>query len=129
MKERAVHTLLTYSIAAVWLINGLLCKVLNLVERHELIVAKVMGDEFSRPLTLLIGLAEIGMALWVLTGIKSRLNAVIQITVVAAMNILEFVLAPDLLLWGQLNAGFAFVFILIVYYNEFHLNKALAQQS
>jgi len=28
-----------------------------------------------------------------------------------------------LLLWGKLNSLFAFIFILVVYYNEFYLNK------
>ncbi|WP_245705453.1 hypothetical protein [Chitinophaga filiformis] len=44
------------------------------------------------------------MAVWILSGIKSRLNAILQMVVVAAMNIPEFFLVPDLLLWGRLNA-------------------------
>jgi hypothetical protein len=32
-------------------------------------------------------------------------------------------LASDLLLWGKLNALFAFLFVLVVYFNEFYLNK------
>ena len=35
------------------------------------------------------------------------------------MNILEFILVPDLLLFGRFNAAFATVFILVVYANEF----------
>ncbi|EMS33047.1 hypothetical protein C943_00324 [Mariniradius saccharolyticus AK6] len=42
---------------------------------------------------------------------------------VAIMNILEFVLVPDLLLWGRYNALFALLFIGLVYYNEFVLNN------
>ena len=129
MREQSLHRILTFSIAAVWLVNGLFCKVLNLVERHEQIVAQILGSEFSRPLTLLIGLSEIGMAVWVLSGFKSRLNALAQIAIVATMNVLEFVLVPDLLLWGRMNAAFALLFILVVYYNEFGLNRKLAQQT
>jgi len=112
-----------YSIATVWIANGLICKVLNFVPRHEQIVARILGDEFSRPLTILIGISEIGMAIWFLSGIKSRLNTIAQIGIVATMNILEFILVPDLLLWGKFNSMFALLFIFGVYFNHFHLNK------
>lgn len=39
------------------------------------------------------------------------------------MNFIEFLYAPDLLLWGKLNSVFAFLFLLVVYFNEFYLNK------
>ena len=45
------------------------------------------------------------------------------------MNTLEFVLVPDLLLWGKLNAVFAVCFILVVFFNEFVLHKNLTQQK
>jgi hypothetical protein len=129
MTGRKFHIILNYGIAAVWLINGLFCKVLDLVNRHEQIVGRILGEEFSRPLTFMIGLSEIGMAIWILSGIKSRLNAITQITIVATMNIIEFALVPDLLLWGKLNSVFALLFILVVYYNEFGLNRKLTQQA
>lgn len=121
--------ILTLLIALVWLVNGLVCKVLNLVPRHEQIVARVLGNDFSRPLTIFIGLSEIIMAIWILTNFKSRFNAIAQITVVATMNILEFSLVPDLLLWGKFNIVFAFIFIGVVYYKEFILNKNLHLQT
>ncbi|MCG8321145.1 MAG: DoxX-like family protein [Cytophagales bacterium] len=129
MTDRNKHSVLTYIIAAVWLANGLLCKVLNLVPRHQQIVARILGDDFSRPLTILIGSSEIVMAIWVLSSFKTRLNAVVQIIVVAAMNILEFILAPDLLLWGRLNSVFALLFIGLIYFNAFSLNKESGQQT
>lgn len=117
------HKLLNYFIATVWIANGLFCKVLNLVPRHQKIVGQILGDYYSRPLTILIGLSEMGMAIWILSGLWIRLNAVTQILVIATMNILEFVLVPDLLMWGKANSIFAFLFILLIYYNEFHLKK------
>ncbi|HPH20717.1 MAG TPA: DoxX-like family protein [Haliscomenobacter sp.] len=123
MANNRIHTILTYCIAMVWMANGLFCKVLNLVPRHEQIVARILGETYARPLTLAIGLAEIGMAIWVLSRIKPRLNAVLQMAVVAIMNTLEFFMVPDLLLWGKLNAFFAFLFVLLIYYHEFHLYK------
>ncbi|SHG97828.1 DoxX-like family protein [Pedobacter caeni] len=123
MRLIKLHHLINYCIATVWFINGLFCKVLNLVPRHELIVSSILGDEYSRPLTLLIGLSEIGMSIWVLTGLRSRLNAIAQMIIVGVMNLLEFFLVPDLLLWGKMNSIFAASFILLVYFNEFYLNK------
>lgn len=123
MRNKTLQTALTTCIAIVWVINGLFCKVLNFVPRHEQIVAGILGDGHSRLLTVLIGLSEIGMAVWILTRIESRLNAIAQITIVAAMNILEFILVPELLYWGKMNSVFAFIFILIIYFNEFYLNK------
>ena len=123
MTLRTKHKILTTLIAIVWLSNGLFCKVLNLVPRHEQIVAKILVPDYSRPLILIIGIAEVVMAIWVLTKYKSRLNAIVQIAIVTMMNIIEFILVPDLLLWGRLNIVFAFIFIGLVYYNEFVLNK------
>lgn len=119
---------MTLLIATTWLINGLVCKVLDIVPRHEQIVASILGNEFSKPLTILIGLFEIIMAIWILTRIKSKLNAIIQICIVATMNILEFILVPDLLLWGRFNAIFALLFILAIYYNEFILHSKVKLQ-
>lgn len=129
MTNQLLHKILTYCIAVVWITNGLFCKVLNLVPRHEQIVAEILGSEYSRLLTVFIGVSEIVMAVWILSGYKSKLNAVAQMVVVAVMNTLEFVLVPHLLLWGKFNSVFAFLFILTVYYTEFHLNKKIALRN
>lgn len=125
MTNRTTYKILTYCIAAVWIANGLFCKVLDFVPRHQEIVARI--TTVDRPsaayLTILIGISEVIMAIWILSGYYSKLNAVVQIVIVATMNALEYWLAPDLLLWGKLNAFFAFLFVLVVYFNEFHLNK------
>jgi len=126
MTDKTIHKLLTFCIATVWIANGLFCKVLNLVPRHQQIIAKILGIEYSRLLTIAIGCSEIFIGIWILSKIKTRLNAIAQIAIVAIMNTLEFILVPDLLLWGKLNALFAFLFILVVYFNEFYWNKKLA---
>ena len=120
---------LNYFIAAVWIINGLFCKVLNLVPRHQEIVASILGNDHARLLTIVIGFSEIAMAVWILSGIRRRLNAIAQIIIIAAMNALEFILVPDLLLWGRFNALFAFLFILLIFYNGFYGKNKLVQQA
>ena len=125
--NRILSALLTVAITLVWLVNGLFCKVLNYVPRHRMIVARILGETQAPILTTLIGLSEILMAVWIVSGIRSRWCAIAQITVVALMNVLEFILVPDLLLFGRLNAVFATIFIMIVYIQEFvfHNNHGL----
>jgi hypothetical protein len=111
-------------IALVWLANGLLAKVLNLVPRHMLIVARILGASYARPLTIAIGLGEIALGVWVLSGRYRRWCAVVQLVLIGSMNALEAVLAPDLLLWGRLNAVFAGLFMLFIYWREFRAQPA-----
>lgn len=125
MNRRLTNKTLNIVIAIVWLVNGLFCKVLNLVPRHQEIVGEILNLDKSSAsvLTILIGVSEIIMAVWILSRIQHRLNAVAQIIIIATMNILEFLLVPNLLLWGELNSVFAFLFILLIYYNEFMVNN------
>jgi hypothetical protein len=120
-----LHKVITFIASAVWIANGLFCKLLNLVPRHQQIVARILGTTHAFAFTKAIGAAEVLMALWILSGIKSRLNAIVQILVIAVMNTIEFIAAPDLLLWGRMNAVFAFMFIVLIYYNGFVLNRKI----
>ena len=119
-----LHRALTLGIALIWLVNGLFCKVLRLVPRHEQIVARILGPAHARALTVAIGLAEMGLAAWVASGRRSRWSALAQMALVAGMNALEFLLAPDLLLWGRCNALFAGLLVLLIYWNEFIFKPA-----
>jgi hypothetical protein len=67
------------------------------------------------------------MGIWILSGILPRLNALLQIAVIATMNVLEIILAMDLLLWGRWNGLFAFLFILLIYFNAFRFKKPRTQ--
>ena len=120
--NKNLYLILKYLIALIWLINGLACKVLNIVPRHEKIVAEIVSEDHSRILTILIGISEIFMAIWIVSGIKSRFNAIVQIFIIATMNMLELIYVPELLLWGKMNSVFALILILIIYLNEFYLN-------
>ena len=122
-----MKSFLHYFIAFVWIANGLLCKVLNFVPRHQEIAAKILGKEYSFELIKIIGVSEIVMAIWILSKFKSRFCAILQMLIVATMNIMEFILAPELLLFGQINILIAIVFIGVLYYHEFVLNKKTSQ--
>ena len=84
--------------ASIWLVNGLICKVLNLVPRHEANVSRIVGEDHAFLFTKLIGIGEILMAIWIVSCMYRRLNAVIQMILILVMNGIEFILAPDLLL-------------------------------
>jgi uncharacterized membrane protein YphA (DoxX/SURF4 family) len=129
MLKNLIFKSLKYIIPLVWLANGLFCKVLNLVPRHEEIVARILGDSFSQPLTILIGISEIIMTVWILSGIKPKLNAYAQITIVISMNIIEFIFASDLLMWGKLNSIFAFMFAALVFVNHRYYKNEIPERK
>ena len=123
MDQGIFRNLTTGIIALVWFINGFFCKVLNLVPRHQEIVGRILGEQHAWFFTKAIGVSEILMVVWVLSRIKSRISAGFQMTIVGAMNILEFILVPDLLLFGRMNILFASLFIVLIYVNEFILGR------
>ncbi len=128
MDKKIIYKTINFLIAAVWIINGLFCKVLNFVPRHQVIVAKILGSEFAVLFTKVIGISEILMAVWIISSVRSRLCAGTQIAIVVSMNCLEFFLAPDLLLFGKLNLVYAILLAGLIYYNEFMLHKKLIQK-
>ena len=122
-----LHKIITILIALVWLANGLFCKVLNMVPRHQQIVAAILGDAHARLFTVMIGIAETCMAVWIISGIKPRLNAIMQAVIIATMNALEFIITPQLLLWGRLNILLAFIFIAVILLNHFTFSRPRLQ--
>jgi putative exporter of polyketide antibiotics len=113
-----MQKILHYAIAAVWLINGLYCKVLGFVPRHQQIVAQILGEDYAFYLTKAIGLSEILVFVWILSRIKSKWCAYFQIFIVLTMNVIEFCFARNLLLFGGLNFIFATLFVSVVAYNS-----------
>ena len=100
--------------ATVWLVNGVWCKLLDGVPRHREIVARILGDEHAALLTRMIGAGEVLAAIWILTGIRWRWSCVFQIVMVATMNVIEFLLAPDILLFGRFNSLVALAYCALV---------------
>lgn len=119
----AIRIVTTAVIFLVWMVNGLVFKTLNIVPRHQQIVARILGESYALEITKAIGFAEMLMAFWVLSRIRSKLCAFVQIITVGSMNILEFVLAPDLLLFGRANIVVASVFMAVVYADAFVLSR------
>ena len=123
------NKVLNFLIATIWLANGLFCKVLNVVPRHQEIVGRILGSDHAELFTKGIGFAEIAMAIWIVSGYLSRVNTLMQVVIIGTMNLLEFFLVPDLLLWGRFNLLFAFLFMLVILYNEYYLKPKPVHQS
>lgn len=120
---RKTRTTLNITIALVWLVNGLFCKIVNLVPRHEAIVAKILGTTHAHVLTQFIGFLEVIMFLWIVSRIRPKTCAIAQIAVVLTMNCIEFYLVPEWLLFGQFNLLFAVLFSMLIYMNAFFIPK------
>ena len=118
-----VPPLLRLFFAAVWLVNGVWCKILDGVPRHREIVARILGEEHSLLLTRAIGLGEVVMAAGILSGIRWKWSCAAQIAAVAAMNIIEFITVPDLLLFGRFNSLVAAGYIMFVAWAGFRPGK------
>lgn len=110
---------LDLALGSLWIVMGLLCKVLGLVPRHEEIVAEILGSTYASQLTIAIGLGETFLGIWIAAGYMRKISASLQIVLVIAMNILEFKFAIENLMWGPLNIIFAAIFCLFVYWNGF----------
>lgn len=122
--RNGVASFMKYSIASVWFINGLFCKVLDLVPRHQLIVERITTFSDAGWLTKLIGAAEIAIGVAIVIDYRRKSITQFQILLVLAMNIIEQIFAPDLLLFGRWNFLFAAFFCLYLYaYLIFRKNK------
>lgn len=108
-------------VAMVWLVFGLVFKVMGVVPRHEAIVARVVGAELAGPLTLLIGLGETGLAFWVLSGLRPRACALVQTLAIAGMNALELSLARELLLAPAPMVCINLVLVAAIWYSAIQL--------
>jgi uncharacterized membrane protein YphA (DoxX/SURF4 family) len=86
------------AVASVWIVFGLGFKVLRLVPRHERIVARILGEAVAPVLTRLIGVGELAIGIWMLTGRFSAACAAVQTALVVTMNAIELTRARDLLL-------------------------------
>ena len=100
-------------VAATWLVHGLFNKLLGGSPRHLAIVQAVpgLGGSTGEHVLTVVGVFEVALALWVLTGWTPVLCAAAQTLALMSMNILELTYARDLLLWpaGLIPVNLAFL--------------------
>lgn len=104
-------TWLRIGVASVWLLFGLVFKLLGFMPRHLQIVERVVGPRHARSVLRAVALAEVGLACWMLVGRALPACMAVQTALIAGMNTCELRYARDLLLSpvGMLLANAAFL--------------------
>ena len=70
-----------------------------------------MGDGLAGTATIAVGLLEVLLGVWILTGRKRPVCALVQTLAIVGMNTLEIVLANDLLISATGMVALNFVFL------------------
>lgn len=80
--------LVRVAVAGVWLYEGLWCKLLARAPNEFAIVEAVprFGPRFGRPFLYALGAVEVGLGLWVLSGLAPGLCALAQTVLLVALN-------------------------------------------
>ena len=88
LQTRPDPKLIRASIALVWLYEGLWCKLLGGMPRHAEVIAATpfLGPVTAKAVLITLGLAECGIAAWVLSGQRMRQAALMQTVLLVAMN-------------------------------------------
>jgi uncharacterized membrane protein YphA (DoxX/SURF4 family) len=111
-----VSAILRLLIGSVWIFHGLYSKILDGIPRHRSIVGRILGQGIARPATIVIGMLEVLLGIWVFSGRKRRACALVQTVAIAAMNTLEILLARDLLISATGMVALNLAFLAIVLY-------------
>jgi uncharacterized membrane protein YphA (DoxX/SURF4 family) len=76
------------SVAAVWLYEGLWCKILGRVQSQVEVVTAVprLGPRFGVPFLEALGIVEVGLAVWVMAGIAPAMCAMVQTALLVVLN-------------------------------------------
>jgi hypothetical protein len=100
-------------VAAVWILFGLIFKALGALPRHRAIVARVVGQKRAPLVLWLVALGEIGLGLWMASGLVLWGCVAVQTAMIVAMNALELRRAHDLLVSpiGMICANVVFLSI------------------
>ncbi len=76
------------SVAAVWLYEGLWCKILGRVQSQVQVVKAVprLGPLFGAPFLKALGVAEVALAVWVMSGIAPGTCAIVETALLVVLN-------------------------------------------
>jgi uncharacterized membrane protein YphA (DoxX/SURF4 family) len=76
------------SVAAVWLYEGLWCKLLGRVQSQVQVVTAVprLGSRYGLRFLKGLGVVEVGLAAWVMTGIAPGLCAIVETALLILLN-------------------------------------------
>ncbi len=104
-------------VASVWLYHGLVNKLLHAEPRHLAIVQSVPGfaGMTGEVVLALVGVAEVLIAVWVLSSVRPRMCAAVQTIALLAMNVTELTFAREHLLWPAMLVPINLVFLTLAW--------------
>lgn len=111
-----LHVIAQVGIGAVWVFHGLYSKLLNGIPRHRMIVGKILGSERAVIATRAIGLLELLLGGWAMSGWHPVWCAWVQTSAIIGMNSLELLLARELLISGSGMVALNVVFLGLVWW-------------
>jgi len=87
------------AVAAVWLYEGLWCKVLGRAQLEAQVVAKVprFGPRFGQSFLKALGALEVVLAAWVISGIYPGACAIAQVTLLVVLNVNGLLWSRDII--------------------------------
>jgi uncharacterized membrane protein YphA (DoxX/SURF4 family) len=110
------HRFLTVLIGSVWVFHGLYSKISGGIPRHRQIVERILGEGIADFATLVIGVLEVLLGLWIFSRIWRRACALLQTLALVSMNFLEILLAKDLLISAPGMVALNLTFLSLVWH-------------
>lgn len=110
------QVVLTVFIGSVWVFHGLYSKILMGIPRHRDIVERVLGEDIAGLASFSIGVLEVLLGVWVYSRWNRKACALVQTCGLVSMNVLEILLARDLLISAAGMAVLNFAFLTLVWH-------------
>jgi uncharacterized membrane protein YphA (DoxX/SURF4 family) len=87
------------AVAAVWLYEGLWCKLLGRAQLEAQVVAKVprFGPRFGKAFLKALGAIEVVLAAWVICGIQPGACAIAEVTLLVVLNVNGLLWSRDII--------------------------------
>jgi uncharacterized membrane protein YphA (DoxX/SURF4 family) len=87
------------SVAAVWLYEGLWCKILGRMQSQLQVVKAVprLGPLFGSPFLKMLGVVEVLLAVWVMSGVAPGACAVVETAFLVVLNVNGLLWARDVI--------------------------------
>jgi hypothetical protein len=87
------------AVAAVWLYEGLWCKVFGRAPHEAQVVAKVprFGPRFGQLFLKALGVVEVMLAVWVISGIDPGACAITEVILLVVLNVNGLLWSRDLI--------------------------------
>jgi hypothetical protein len=108
--------LLGCGIGFVWCFHGFYSKILDGIPRHRMIVGRILGENSAQSATIAIGVLEVLLGVWAVSGHKRPTCALAQTLAIVGMNTLEIILANDLLISAPGMVVLNLVFLSVVWF-------------